>query len=55
MLSSEMAGGREDSTLREAVWGIFMWKERKAVELSYLNAEGKLRAQKLFWEKSVMT
>ena len=50
-----MAGGREDSTLREGVWGIFMWKERKAVELSYLNAEGKLRAQKLFWEKSVKT
>lgn len=50
-----MAGGREDSMLREGVWGIFMWKERKAVELSYSNAEGKLRAQKLFWEKSVKT
>ena len=50
-----MAGGREDSTLREGVRGIFMWKESKAVELSYLNTEGKLRAQKLFCEKSVKT
>lgn len=29
-----MAGGREDSSLREGVWGIFMWKESKAVQLS---------------------
>lgn len=29
-----MAGGREDSSRREGVRGIFMWKESKAVELS---------------------
>lgn len=41
-----MVGRRDASWQWEGLWSIFMWRGGKAMELSYLNIEEKLRAER---------